>query len=251
MTGPAATAPSTRVPLPGVRALLAAAVVVAVVNLAAQVLDAAWVGRVSIWLFMPLLGLWAWTATPRPVPRPLALLLVGTVFAWGGDVFLSLPRDGDLLFLLGIGSFLVMQVLYLLAFRSVPGPGLVRAWPIAWIPYGVFWVGMNALLWPGTGDLRIPVLVYSAALVLMAVAALDLVLRVPRADGWRVAWGAVLFVVSDACIALRAFVDVLPDGRVTSVLIMVTYLPAQLLIVTGFVRAVRAVSRPTGSAATP
>ena len=32
---------------------------------------------------------------------------------------------------LGMASFLVMQVLYILAFRAVPGPGLVRAWPIA------------------------------------------------------------------------------------------------------------------------
>jgi uncharacterized membrane protein YhhN len=186
-------------------------------------------------LFMPLLAAWALAARPGPRPTPLRLLLVGTVFAWGGDVALSF--GGDVLFPIGMASFLVMQVLYVLAFRAVPGPGLVRAWPIAWVPYGAIWLIMNWLIRDGVGVLMVPVMVYSAALLVMAVQALDLVLRVPRPAGWTVAWGGVLFVVSDGLIALREFAGWLPEGPGTSFAIMATYLAAQLMIVTGFVRA--------------
>jgi uncharacterized membrane protein YhhN len=232
----------------GAAPLLYAVAVVAAVNLLSQLAGLSTGARVSIWLFMPLLGAWAWVAAPRPLPRPLALLLVGIGFAWGGDVLLSL--GGDVTFAVGIGSFLVMQVLYVLAFRAVPGPGLVRAWPVAWIPYVLVWAGMNWLIRDGVGVLAVPVLVYSAALVVMAVQALDLVLRVPRRLGWTIAWGGALFVVSDGLIALRAFADLLPDGRLTSFATMITYIAAQVMIVTGFVRAVTAVSRPSPSAAT-
>ena len=39
----------------------------------------------------------------------------------------------------------------------------------------------------------------------MALGALDLVLRLPQALAWRVTAGALLFIVSDALIALTAF----------------------------------------------
>lgn len=230
---------------PGAVGLLAAAAVAGGVNLVASLAGWTVAARVSVWLVMPLLGLWALAAAPQPRPRPVTLLVVGAGFAWGGDVLLSLP--GELWFPLGMASFAAMQVLYVAAFRAIPGPGLVRAWPIAWVPYVAVWLGMNALVWSGAGVLRIPVLVYSALLIVMAVQALDMVLRVPRPAGWSVAWGGVLFVVSDGLIALREFAGVLPGGAPTSFAIMLTYLAAQALIVTGFVRAVRALSPPTRS----
>ncbi len=132
----------------------------------------------------------------------------------------------------GIGAFLVMQVCYIVAFTRVPGPGLVRAWKVAIIPYALVWVVMNVLVSSGVGALRLPVLIYSAVLVTMALAALDLVIRVPQRLGWRVAIGAALFLVSDALIALTAF-GPLTESRGASVVIMTTYLLAQGMIVTG------------------
>ena len=83
------------------------------------------------------------------------------------------------------------------------------------------------------GAMRIPVLVYSAVLVAMAVAALDLVLRVPRPLGWRGFWGAALLVVSDSLIALAAF-GPLETAPWLSATVMATYIAAQAIIVTGF-----------------
>ena len=182
-------------------------------------------------LLMPLLPGWLLSMAGRSWPVPLRWIAVGLVFAWGGD--LALMGEGDTAFMLGIASFLVMQVCYLIAFLRVPGPGLVRAWKITVIPYAAIWIAVNALVWNGAGDLRIPVLVYSAVAVAMALAALDLVLRLPQALAWRVAAGAIVFVVSDALIALTAF-GPMTEAPGTSALIMATYVTAQGLIVTGF-----------------
>lgn len=221
-------------------ALLWAYAVVGVANVVAVAGRAHPVEVVSKVLLVPLLVAWVVAdARCRPFawPAPLRWLVVGLGFAWLGDVLLL--GDDDTWFLAGIGAFAAMQVCYLVAFWRVPGPGLVRAWRIAVVPYAAIWVGVNVAVWPGVGSLRIPVLAYSALLVVMALAALDLVLRVPRRLGWRVAGGAALFVVSDGLIALTAF-GPLSSGPGWGAVIMATYIVAQGLITTGFTGAVRA-----------
>ena len=188
-------------------------------------------------LLMPLLLVWllltvSGGCTPRSAVRWLA---VGMLLAWFGDILLT--QDSDAFFAAGLSSFLVMQVCYVVAFLRIPGPGLVRAWKVAIVPFLVVYVVINLLISDGVGALRIPVLVYSAALMVMALAALDLVLRVPRPLGWRIAAGSVLFLVSDALIALTAF-GPLTQSPAWSAVIMTTYIAAQAMIVTGFGSAV-------------
>ena len=215
------------------RALLIAYAVVGVANVASEAVGPTTFTTVTKALLMPLLLAWLVVRMRQSgsYDRALIWLAVGLVFAWFGDLLLS--GDGDLFFMGGIAAFLVMQVCFIVAFTRVPGPGLVRAWKVAALPYVAFWVLMNVLVSGGVGDLRIPVLVYSAVLVTMALAGLDLVIRVPQRLGWRVAIGAGLFVASDALIALTAF-GPLSETNATSVVIMSTYILAQALIVTGF-----------------
>ena len=156
-----------------------------------------------------------------------------------GQGDLLLMGDGDAYFTGGIAAFLVTQVCYIVAFTRIPGPGLVRAWRIALVPYAVIWIVLNLLVSPGVGDMRIPVLLYSVVLISMAVAALDLVIRVPQRLGWRIAAGALLFVASDAVIALTAFGPLSSSPALTG-LIMATYVAAQALIVTGMAGSVLA-----------
>lgn len=221
------------------RALLWAYAVVSVAEVAATLAGS----RPAVYATKPLLMLLlvAWVVADARCrsfawPGPLRLLVVGAGFAWVGDVFLMV--DGDGWFVAGIAAFAVMQACYLAAFVRVPGPGLVRAWWIAAIPYVLVWLAINVLVWPGAGSLRVPVVVYSAIAIAMALAALDLVLRVPRRLGWRVARGAGLFVASDAQIALTAF-GPHSASRAWDGVIMTTYVLAQAMIVTGFTRAMR------------
>ena len=211
--------------------VMSAYVLVGVLNVIAEATANADGALLTKPLLMPLLLAWLLVTAWGRWSTPLTWLAVGLVFAWAGDLFLL--GEGDLAFLLGLGSFLLMQVCYLVAFLRVPGPGLVRAWKIALLPYLLLWLILIVLVWPGAADMRIPVLVYSGVIIAMAVAALDLVLRLPQVLAWRVAGGALLFVVSDALIAMTAF-GPLTSSPGSSALIMATYVAAQGLIVTGF-----------------
>jgi uncharacterized membrane protein YhhN len=203
------------------RILLLAYAVLGAANVVLSLADAASAATITKALLMPVLLAWLLAYTSGQLTTPLRFLAVGVVFAWLGDLLLE--GDGDVF-------------CYILAFTRVPGPGLVRAWKIALVPYVVVWLLLNILVSPGVGDLRIPVVIYSIVLVGMSVAALDLVIRVPQDRGWRVAIGAGLFVLSDALIALTAF-GPLESSPGLSAVIMATYIVAQGLIVTGFTEA--------------
>ena len=227
------------------RALLGCYAALGLLNVAALATGTDALASATKPLLMPVLLAWLLVAVrARGNGQPaLRWLAIGLVFAWLGDVLLM--GSGDAFFISGIGAFLLMQVCYLLAFTRIEGPGLVRAWKIALVPYVVMWLVLNVLISDGVGDLRIPVVVYSAVLVAMAVAALDLVIRVPRKAGWRIAGGALLFVLSDALIATTAF-GPLDASNATATVIMATYIASQAMIVTGMVDALR----PSGTPAT-
>ena len=179
---------------------------------------------------MPALALVVLAATHRPHPRLVTLLLVALAFSWLGD---SLPAlaGGDLAFLLMVAGFLVAQVVYVFAFWPYRDKSALhhRRWLL--VPYiGV----VVALVWvcaPHAGGLLLPVLLYGLVLGLMAIMATGV-------NAWTAVGGA-LFLISDALIALRAFVPgfEIPQGGFW---VMVTYVAAQALIVLGVLKRVHA-----------
>ena len=91
--------------------------------------------------------------------------------------------------------------------------------PAVVLPYVAAWIGLNAYLWPRTGKNRVPVLVYSGALLSTALAALDTGDPVT-------AMGGVLFMASgQPLLALGRFGDVEVPGQ--EGVVMLTYAAAQ------------------------
>jgi len=220
------------------RVLFGAYAAASAAHLSAEGMGAARLATATKACLMPLLLSWLLVTVRRgrsshAAPRWLA---AGLVFAWFGDLLLA--GHGDALFKAGIAAFLVMQVCYIVSFTRVPGPGLVRSRKITTLPYLAAWLLLNRLVSDGVGALRVPVLIYSAVLVVMAIAALDLVARVDRRMGWRIAVGAPIFVASDGLIAMTEFGPLSPS-RALSVAIMATYVVAQGMIVTGLAGATR------------
>jgi uncharacterized membrane protein YhhN len=163
--------------------------------------------RVTKPLLMPVLL----QGKPRPTQRALAL---------GGLGDVALLGDGEAAFTAGLGSFLAGHVALVTAMRPKSGGVLARR-PMAALPYVGAWAGLNAYLWPKTGKNRVPVLVYSAALLATALAALDTGDRA-------VATGGALFMLSDALLALEKFGGVhLP---VHEGVVMATYTTGQALL---------------------
>ena len=150
-------------------------------------------------------------------------MVLALAFSVTGDILLSL--DG--LFILGLGAFLVAQLIYALHFAT----------EFKASKRGVFWA-CSILIYmlisaifilPNAGDFKVAVVAYITAISAMAITA-----------GFRgeknylmVAIGALIFVSSDTLIAINKFVSPL---ELSGALIMSTYYLAQLMICVGVVR---------------
>lgn len=143
------------------------------------------------------------------------------VFSWLGE--LALLGDGDLWFVLGIAGFLAAQVCYIIGFRPFAALGPLRERPWLAIPYIAAGLSLFLVLVPDLGGLTIPVAIYAASLVAMAVLATGV--------SPMTAAGAVLFLASDSILALTELSDRLPEAA--GAWVMPTYLAGQLLIVLG------------------
>lgn len=203
----------------GRRSLLPAYRVAAVADVAFAATGNQPARRVTKPALMPLLALHVAQNGEDDETKPLVLAGLGT--SWLGDV--ALLGKGEGAFAVGLTSFLTAHGFYLAALTKRRGGGIgKRKWLAA--AYGLAWCGLNAVLLPRTGRLRVPVIVYGTALAAMAVAALD-------TDDTAVAAGGALFMVSDSILAMRTFEAATIPGA--DGLVMATYTAAQALIAGG------------------
>jgi uncharacterized membrane protein YhhN len=167
------------------------------------------------WLTKPaLMPLMAITVAPSTDP----LIVAGLCLSWLGDV--ALLAEGEGAFTAGLISFLAAHLSYIAALTKRRGGGIRKAPGLA-IVYILAWLALNLLLWPRSGRLRWPVLIYGTALEVMALAALD-------TGDLQATVGGAAFLASDSILALDAFgVARLPAG---DGLVMLTYAAAQPLI---------------------
>ena len=164
------------------------------------------------WLTKPLLMPALMAGRDRQTQRALAL---------GGAGDVALLGSSDAAFTAGLVSFLAGHIAWIIALRQRPGRGRLRARPALAAPYLAAYAALNAYLWQRTGKDRVPVIVYSTALLAMSLAALDS--RSPKT-----ALGGALFLISDALLAVGKFGEVhLPahEGFV-----MAAYTGAQALL---------------------
>lgn len=160
----------------------------------------------------------------------LKLFALALLFSAAGDAFLA--YDGERLFVPGLASFLATHVLYAIVFvfatKGTATPmSAGRKVMFAVIP--TFAAAYSAVLWPNLGPLAIPVVLYIAAIVVMALLSL-------RVQAIEVPLGAVLFMVSDSLISLEKF---LWQAAWIGPLVWITYALAQLMITRGMLTSAR------------
>lgn len=144
-------------------------------------------------------------SAPHPSAAPVAnvyreLIVGALLLSTIGDICLMFA--GDRWFIGGLSSFLLAHLLFVGAF--VQGlPAFAVPWP-AWlvIPYGA---ALLTYLLPRAGSLKVPVLVYCAAIFAMVIAAAARHAALDDAPSGCALIGAVLFVLSDSSLALRQF----------------------------------------------
>lgn len=148
------------------------------------------------------------------------LLIIGLIFSLFGDIFLMSER----FFLPGLISFLCTHLLYIGAF------GLET------VTVSLEWIGIPLIILGGIfykyllsdlGVLKIPVFIYLSVIVLMGWQAIQLNAFWGTTSTLFAMVGSILFMVSDASLAVNRFVKPLPQAQL---IVLGTYYLAQWCI---------------------
>jgi uncharacterized membrane protein YhhN len=152
-------------------------------------------------------------------------LLMGLIMALFGDIFLLFEISD--MFMVGLICFLVMQLLYANYFYQHRGKDPFNLWFLLLVACAVAVISM---MWPHLGDMSMPVIVYSASILLMAYMAVHCD---SSKKGYNlIAIGAIFFVISDMLLAWAKFVGPFLGHPY---LVMGTYMIAQYTIVRGII----------------
>ncbi|AOZ73058.1 hypothetical protein BK816_06955 [Boudabousia tangfeifanii] len=223
-------------------------VLVALVNVGANLRDASGVARWSKPFLVPLLIAMAITwslssAHTTPVSWSVYLLIGALVFGWLGDVFLL--AEGDTFFLLGLVSFLVGHVfyaaisLYWLSLWGWPSLGKIL---FALLAGGLYAFFAFPFMYSKARDdsliktFPIAVFFYSGVILTATILFLIAHLQSPTLGTEACLWGAALFLVSDTTLSKQVFYR---HSKLRQGMLMCTYLAGQCLL-TGGILAVSA-----------
>ncbi len=159
------------------------------------------------------------------------LIVVALISGCAGDIFLMLENE-EKWFLFGMVAFLMNQIFYIISFfLSISDIMNFDIW-------GLFLLGPAILVLiftvprfiKKTEDMKIPVLVYLVAILIMHIAA---ILRLAEFSGFPFIFvyvGSISFIFSDACIATNKWAGEFTNARL---IIMTTYIMAQFYITLG------------------
>jgi len=178
-------------------------------------------------LIMPLICLFYISGTPAVSPWVIAAMAGG----WLGDIFLM--YDGTKCFIAGLLSFLAGHLLYILVFVGLAGnfaPVPLWYWTLL-VPFALFLTAAFFILKDKAGALLGPAMAYAAVLLTMVfTAGASFFTAGTTAGSWALLAGALLFLASDSMLGLRKFIGLFSEN---TILVMLTYMPAQFLIAAG------------------
>lgn len=161
-------------------------------------------------------------------------MFAGLFFSWIGDVLLEVPEGGEIMFMAGLGGFLISLVLYAVVFLSTPGKNEVfhsRFYLL--IPVLIYGLAIGLYLYDHLADMRLPVIVYETAMIAMLGGAVSRIGKVNQTSYFMILAGAILFIISDSVLAINKFVS---PVTLSTLLIMGTYIAAQWLITIGYIK---------------
>jgi sterol desaturase/sphingolipid hydroxylase (fatty acid hydroxylase superfamily)/uncharacterized membrane protein YhhN len=166
----------------------------------------------------------AWSASHLQ-PQVQKWLVRALGLSWVGDVLLLYPS----MFLPGLVAFLAAHVCYIvLLSRDAPWLHSRRALAVFMSIAALVFVLLDQHGLPA--DLRVPVAAYVLVIATMAAQAWGRAKHLGTAGSHWLAWGSVLFMLSDTLLAVDKFVSPLP---VAGLWVLATYYLAQGFIVQG------------------
>ena len=166
-----------------------------------------------------LLGIYYYSSSIRDTTVTLAL-----AFSFLGDVLLL--QEDTKYFIYGILSFLVAQLAYSYRFKS----GFKHLTKPIWLVFIAYYLGIMLYMGPKLGAFLVPMGVYGLVLSVMGISAAGMY-KMTKDISFLI--GAVLFIISDSCIAISMFI--FPEQN-WGILIMSTYIVAQYFLIKAVLR---------------
>ena len=163
-------------------------------------------------------------------------ILGALIFSLAGDVLLMFEEKNSIFFLLGLSSFLLAHIFYIVFFHHVRLKEKVKSNPWFLVAVVIYYAALITLLSPWLGDMKIPVLVYGIVISFMFMLAMHMLFIKNKPAGRWMMIGALLFVMSDSILAINKFYQTF---EIAGILIILTYGIAQLFIVEGAARYIR------------
>jgi uncharacterized membrane protein YhhN len=153
-------------------------------------------------------------------------------FSLIGDTLLLFPN----LFLYGLGAFLMVHICYIIGFKlsqirpfAIGQVNFIRLFLHNLPIYIIAAIGYY-LIHPNLNEMKIPVIIYLLVLVTMVTTARERYKKTVPESFWQVFVGGLFFLISDGILALNMFFKPFEES---GVLVMGTYMIAQLLIIMG------------------
>jgi uncharacterized membrane protein YhhN len=163
-------------------------------------------------------------------------ILMALLFSWAGDVLLMFEPKAPIFFLLGLSSFLLAHIFYIVFFHTVRLQEKIKSNPWLLVIVVIYYAALITWLTPYLGKMKIPVSVYGIVISFMFMLAMHMLfIKNKTAGKWMMA-GALLFVTSDSLLAINKFYQ---PFEAAGILIILTYGLAQLFIVEGAIRYIR------------
>ena len=167
--------------------------------------------------------------------------IIGALFfSWAGDVLLMFQQNNSIYFLLGLSTFLIAHIFYIVFFNRLRVKENVRGNVWLLLIVAVYYGSLIALLYSHLGGMKLPVLVYGVVISCMFMLAMHMLSIKNKAAGKWMMIGALLFVMSDSLLAVNKFYQ---PFKIAAVAIMITYGLAQLFIVEGAIQYITSVEK--------
>lgn len=184
-------------------------------------------------LLMIILMNWFMSATDDLLSPLKKWITAALCFSWLGDVLLLFQENNQLFFMLGLASFLIAHIFYIIFFHQLRIKESVKGNPWLMVIVVVYYGALITILSPYLGDMKWPVRVYGIVISFMFMLAMHMLFIKDKIAGRWTMVGALLFVISDSVLAINKFYQPFEGA---SIVIMLTYGLAQLFIVYGAIK---------------
>lgn len=153
------------------------------------------------------------------------LYVVALLLCLAGDVFLMFKGSQN--FILGLVSFLLGHVFYIIILAKKSGHIITKTFVKAAIPFLIVFAALISILFKSLGGMLVPVIIYGVTICSMGTFALYYYLKSKNIASLLFFVGSSFFIFSDSLLAVNKF---LTPKHFLAISVMITYIIAQYLI---------------------